>query len=330
VVTQWLLQLQEHHPSFTRTGENPIMIDHERLLQLPENDLVHDRIREIVHEQLEEQEPDILAQGPQDDSLPVNEGEIQNPMMSHAAIPNLMNNMSEFEQLCPAAATEPSVPPEEPPPAWTEVMEEIVLTAPAILSAPLNEKLELAIDVFPSLFPEGIADLNAPRALKVNPKEWAGHLMHYKGGRFARHPRFCYWIYNTRMRDAAKKTSTYYQNQNQNDALLSIEDIREMIANGNIKELADRVSCSASQLEGTQPFWNRERRLLSAMIGSPEVKSPNVFFTVSSADIQWLDMHQHMPEYDINEPENAQSYKQHMENLNNNPAIASYYFRKHW
>jgi len=77
VVTQWLLQLQEHHPSFTRTGENPIMIDPERLLKLPENDLVHDHIREIVNEQLEEQEPDILAQGPQDDSLPVNEEGIQ-------------------------------------------------------------------------------------------------------------------------------------------------------------------------------------------------------------------------------------------------------------
>jgi len=58
------------------------------------------------------------------------------------------------------------------------------------------------------------------------------------------------------MSDTAKKTSTYYQNQKQNDALLSIED---MIANGNIKELADRVSRSASQLEGTWPFWNRER-----------------------------------------------------------------------
>jgi len=65
-----------------------------------------------------------------------------------------MNNMSEFEQLCSAAATEPSSPPEVPPPPWAEVMEEIVLTTPAIISDPLNEKLELTIDVFPSLFPE--------------------------------------------------------------------------------------------------------------------------------------------------------------------------------
>ena len=74
-------------------------------------------------------------------------------------------------------------------------------------------------------------------------------------------------------------------------------------------------------------FWNREHCLLTAII---EVKSPNVFFTVSSADIQWVDMHKHMPGHDINEPENAHSYNQQMENLNNNPAIASYYFRKHW
>lgn len=184
--------------------------------------------------------------------MPVNEEEVRNAMMSHGAIPNIRNNLSEFEHLHSAAAVPSNIIP-PPPTVLPEEFEETVLTAPAILSALLNEKLDLAIGVFPSLFPEGIAELNAPCALKVNPKEWAGHLMCYKGGRFARHPRFCYWIHNTRMRDAAKKTSAYYSNRNKTDALLSIEDIREMIANGNIRGLADRVGRSASQLEGTCP-----------------------------------------------------------------------------
>ena len=41
-------------------------------------------------------------------------------------------------------------------------------------------------------------------------------------------------------------------------------------------------------------------------------------------------MHQHMPGYDLNEPEGPNSYRQRMENLNNNPAIAAYYFQMCW
>jgi hypothetical protein len=51
-------------------------------------------------------------------------------------------------------------------------------------------------------------------------------------------------------------------------------------------------------------------------------------FTASSADIQWPDMHQHMPSHDPNAAENVTSYWTHMKNLNENPAIASYYFQK--
>jgi hypothetical protein len=41
-------------------------------------------------------------------------------------------------------------------------------------------------------------------------------------------------------------------------------------------------------------------------------------------------MHQHMPNCDPNAPENATSYHTGMTNLNNNPAIAAYYFQKRW
>jgi hypothetical protein len=55
-----------------------------------------------------------------------------------------------------------------------------------------------------------------------------------------------------------------------------------------------------------------------------------VFFTCSSADLQWPDLHQHMPNHDLFEGENATSYQTRMNDLNNNPAIAAYYFQKCW
>jgi len=39
-------------------------------------------------------------------------------------------------------------------------------------------------------------------------------------------------------------------------------------------------------------------------------------------------MHQHMPNNDPEIPENATSYRTRMNDLNNNPAIAAYYFKK--
>ena len=66
------------------------------------------------------------------------------------------------------------------------------------------------------------------------------------------------------------------------------------------------------------------------MIHSPECLSPHIFFTVSSADVQWPDLHQHMPNFDKNKSEDADSYQIRMKDLNENPAIAGYYFQKRW
>jgi len=41
-------------------------------------------------------------------------------------------------------------------------------------------------------------------------------------------------------------------------------------------------------------------------------------------------MHQHMPNNDPNAAENATSYHTRMNDLNNNPATAAYYFQKRW
>ena len=101
-----------------------------------------------------------------------------------------------------------------------------------------------------------------------------------------------------------------------------------MLEQGNADGLAQRVSHAGAKLPGTKPFWQHEQQDLVAMIREPELGTPSTFFTLSSADIQWPDMHRHMPNY--SEEENAQSYRTHMNDLNNNPTIAAYYFQKCW
>lgn len=84
------------------------------------------------------------------------------------------------------------------------------MTMPSICGTPVSEYggHQIAIDAFPSLFPNGEADINTPHDIKVDMKEWAAHLLCLKGGHFARHPCFCYWVLNTAMQQTAKQLLT--------------------------------------------------------------------------------------------------------------------------
>jgi hypothetical protein len=191
---------------------------------------------------------------------------------------------------------------------------------PAVRSTPIPENgvYQIAIDAFPTLFPTGKADFNAPRGQKMSMEEWAAHLMHYEDGRFARHPRFRYWALNTIFRHRAKEASRWYAKSHPEDGALSIEEIREMINENNVAGLAQRVSRAAAPIEGSRPFWTTQRRNLNCQIR--DLGCPSVFFSCSAADIQWPDLHQHMPGYTgDNEPDGPEAYRTRWSDLNNNP-----------
>jgi ATP-dependent DNA helicase PIF1 len=99
----------------------------------------------------------------------------------------------------------------------------------------------------------------------------------------------------------------------------------------DLEILAQRIARRGAVLPGTRPYWSDASRKLKAQIRDPNCKSPHLFFTVSAADIQWPDLHQHMSANPEAPPENEQeAYRIRMANLNQNPAIAAYYFQKRW
>jgi hypothetical protein len=125
--------------------------------------------------------------------------------------------------------------------------------------------------------------------------EGAAHLMRFKDGRFARHPRFRYWArywaLNTNIRHDAEKASKSYTTTHREDKELTVADIQQMLSDDDAKGLADRVAHAAVRLLGSRPFWQKSQRALIAQIHSPECGSPHLFVTFSSADVQWPDMH---------------------------------------
>jgi ATP-dependent DNA helicase PIF1 len=103
--------------------------------------------------------------------------------------------------------------------------------------------------------------------------------------------------------------------------------------NQDLEVLAQRIARRGAVLPGTRPYWSAASRKLKAQIRDPNCKSPHLFFTVSAADIHWPDLHQHMPVHPGPPPENEneqEAYRRRAASLNDNPAIAAYYFQKRW
>src|SRR5438477_953631 len=61
----------------------------------------------------------------------------------------------------------------------------------------------------------------------------------------------------------------------------------------DINRLADRISRAGANLLGTRPYWLARRTELKAMI--KDLHCPHLFITFSAADVQWPDLHHHMP-----------------------------------
>ena len=90
---------------------------------------------------------------------------------------------------------------------------------PEIEGVPINEFQTpgYMARAFPTLYPYGQADLCSAHAREIKPSKYFKHLLWYKDGRFARHPRWRYFALNSTMRWRALQEGQIYVKQNLND-----------------------------------------------------------------------------------------------------------------
>ena len=62
-----------------------------------------------------------------------------------------------------------------------------------------------------------------------------------------------------------------------------------MVANNNSATLMSKVSRYVGNIAGTNSYWNKVREELKAIITN--VGAPTLFFTFSSADMHWPELH---------------------------------------
>jgi hypothetical protein len=281
-VEAWLRYLVQHHPDY-----KGLSISVENLDQLPENGSILDELPHL--------DPAVVEEAPKSSSesngsVPVvpeeeefADDQLDAVLVEESCVPNLDPSDSELRVLQDTLGCKPKPDPVTVP-----------FSLATMGSAPVSEfdtSHHIARMAFPTLFPRGQASFNESRDKAVDPDEYIRHLLNYKDGRFARHPQFRYWAFNTLMRARARKTAAWFTKKHPNSKL-SLDELKDMAMKED-SHLADIINRKATGLRGTRPYWAKARKDLETMVHN--IGPPSLFFTLSAADMQWPDLYRHLP-----------------------------------
>ena len=211
---------------------------------------------------------------------------------------------------------------------------------PTVDNEPLNEYLTpfLATLAFPTLFPDGKGDPTNPSLHRDVPlAERVKHLLRFGENidgkwlyRFASHPRFAYWALNMIQRKRILQQTGIFLKQNPGEAHLTVEELQQMAADNNTNVFVSKLSRYLSNITGSNAYWHKAKEDLKAIIS--HVGAPTFFFTFSSADMHWPDLHAlFSSSLSDTTPESKR------QNVINNPHIIDWFFTqrlenfiKHW
>ena len=96
-----------------------------------------------------------------------------------------------------------------------------------------------------------------------------------------------------------------------------------MAASNNANIFMSKVSRYVGNIPGTNTYWNRVREELKAIITS--VGPPTLFFTFSSADMHWPELHDLFKADTDSELGNSTS-DELRKNMINNPHVVDWFF----
>ena len=266
---QWLVTNNPHYKD--------INMNQDCLNSLPEDGVPYDLLS-VETEDIGEDTTSEPNLGPQnEDDIVYNEG---TEMSSFLPIPDCQPQEMDAiqQQLSQQAGTMP----------W-----------PTINNEPINEYLTpfLATLAFPTLFPDGKGDPTNPSLHRDIPLgERVKHLLKFgenKNGkwlyRFASHPRFAYWALNMIQRKRILQQTGIFLKQNPGEAHLTAEELRQMAASNNTRVFISKISRYLGNITGSNAYWHKAKEDLKAIIS--HAGAPTFFFTFSSADMHWPELH---------------------------------------
>lgn len=311
-IIRWLEFLRHNHP-----GYRDIQISAAAIYELPNDGPVD----QLLPSQVVDAEPicdEITSTAAEEDATDLFTAYPDEPEC--AAVPDLAATEDEV------TAIRNMVDPTAANPA--AVRSHIV--QPSYRQTPLSEfntSVQLLSMAFPTLFPKGSAEYVLPRERKVEYAEYIRHLIKHESGRFARHPRFRYVVFNTIMRRQASNSSGFFVRQRPGLRNPTADELREAFQNNDpeAESLIHSITAISTSIRGTRSYWGARRQDLQAHI--QHLGAAHFFLTLSAADLHWDDLMRHLPLYDEWwNGDASQRIRISRDNIRDNPHIVSYWF----
>ena len=182
---------------------------------------------------------------------------------------------------------------------------------------------------FLTLFPDGKGDPTNPSLNRHLPfSQSIKNLLkfgEFLGGkwvyRFAKQPCFSYWALNMVQRKSTLQQSSVFIKQNPGDAHVTIEQLREMGSHHASTNFMTKILRYVGNITGSNAYWQKRQNELKSIINTKG--APTIFFTFSSADIHWPQLHSLFP----NKSHDCTN-KERRQNVIHNPHIADWFFNQ--
>jgi hypothetical protein len=175
-----------------------------------------------------------------------------------AAVPDLVPDLGEFEALRQQIQ---------------QRTRDAFLSMGSIRRTPIHEfnRQEALLSLaFPSLYPTGAAEFVAPRMREVSFASYAKLMMCYQDGRFARHPRFRYAVFNTLLRKQSTEKAGFFVKRHSDGEDMTADDIQAAFdGEDGGQQLVDSVVRWSASVRGTRAYWNAEGKKLEALVCTP-------------------------------------------------------------
>src|SRR5580700_10828825 len=188
-------------------------------------------------------------------------------------VPNLNITTTEVDLILNEISGQIPIPPGLPVPS--------IRQTPIYKAARRDRIFAIA---FPTLYPTGLADFNAPRLRKVDLNNYAQYLICFSDGRFGRHPRWRFLGFNMLMRRKASGSARFYVSKASGLKDLSRDELTEALLTD--EALLPQIVRQGSTLNRTRPFWRNKSNHLQAQARFLSPSMSPVFVTFSAADMQ--------------------------------------------
>ncbi|KAK3922585.1 ATP-dependent DNA helicase [Frankliniella fusca] len=199
--------------------------------------------------------------------------------------------------------------------------EENVLLWPSIGSTPLNEfgSPGYITMAFTHLFPFGKADYSNRANNEISLTKYIQHLMLFYDERFAKDPRFRFFMMNSQMRWQALNVGNIYVKKNNFFSEFTVLQLKEYLKSH--PELISNIMFYSSRLRSTKAYWKSRCSELLDMVS--DLGAPTIFFTLSSADYHWKDLFRL---FGVDNPSSI-SVNEKTKLIGENPRLVSTFFK---